>query len=613
MTSNQLRLLKQLKKLYESPLTSNRSGVLYNAFSYPTKISPEAVAIFIACHTGVGATILDPFAGSGTTGVAAKLCAMPTQYMIDTAKKMGLKPVWGPRRATLYELSSLGALVSDTMCNPPDPAEFSKTALRIIQEVDNEIGDLYALKDDRGKKGVIRYIIWSEHLRCPNCKHESTFWDIAVKRKPLGIRSEFKCPHCKYQDQILNIPRVLEYSWDSILKKKISTKKRTPVKVYGKTAKRNWSREIQPDEAKRIQEKLENIRLSKTLPFELQWGMLYRNGYHKGITHLHHLYTRRNFHVMASLWEKTHLCSPALKEALRFLILSYNSSHSTIMTRVVIKKNMPDFVLTGAQSGVLYVSNLPVEKNIIDGVKRKISTITRAFELTRNSKSEVVVVNQSSTKLRLPDQSVDYIFTDPPFGDYIPYSEINQVNEAWLGKLTDSRNEVIVNSAQGKGIAEYAKLMVGVFSELNRTLKNDGAMSLVFHTAKAEIWQALMEAYRKSNFQVVSSSILDKIQSSFKQVTSEVKVQGDPLMLLFKIHGNPKATTRDNEKGDHNYLVKKVVATAYSLSSDADEQKPERLFSRYVNLCFATGNPVLLDAGEFYQLAEKQINEFEFA
>ena len=66
--------ISDLKKLYNSPLPSNRNGALYNAFSYPTKISPESIGIFIACHTDVGATVLDPFAGSGTTGaVAAEL------------------------------------------------------------------------------------------------------------------------------------------------------------------------------------------------------------------------------------------------------------------------------------------------------------------------------------------------------------------------------------------------------------------------------------------------------------------------------------------------------------------------------------------------------------
>jgi hypothetical protein len=37
-------------------------------------------------------------------------------------------------------------------------------------------------------------------------------------------------------------------------------------------------------------------------------------------------------------------------------------------------------VTTSAQSGVLYVSGLPVEKNLFKGLRRKLKTIVQAFE-----------------------------------------------------------------------------------------------------------------------------------------------------------------------------------------------------------------------------------------
>ena len=50
---------KSIDILYSSPFPSTRTGALFNAFSYPTKISPEAEAIFIACHSNIGDTIFD--------------------------------------------------------------------------------------------------------------------------------------------------------------------------------------------------------------------------------------------------------------------------------------------------------------------------------------------------------------------------------------------------------------------------------------------------------------------------------------------------------------------------------------------------------------------------
>src|SRR3954454_13831329 len=93
-----------LDALYANAFPATRTGPLFNAFSYPTKISPEAIALFIASHTKPGATVMDTFGGSGTTGLAAKLCDKPTASMVASAQALGLSPEWGPRNAVIYEL-----------------------------------------------------------------------------------------------------------------------------------------------------------------------------------------------------------------------------------------------------------------------------------------------------------------------------------------------------------------------------------------------------------------------------------------------------------------------------------------------------------------------------
>src|ERR1700683_1974876 len=93
-----------LDGLYKAPLPASRTGALYSAFPYPTKISPEAIALFIAAHTEPGETIFDGFAGSGTTALAALLCENPPEELRAKAKSLGLKVTWGARNAVLYEL-----------------------------------------------------------------------------------------------------------------------------------------------------------------------------------------------------------------------------------------------------------------------------------------------------------------------------------------------------------------------------------------------------------------------------------------------------------------------------------------------------------------------------
>jgi len=268
------------------------------------------------------------------------------------------------------------------------------------------------------------------------------------------------------------------------------------------------------------------------------------------------------------------------------------------MTRVVVKNGENDFVLTGAQSGVLYISSLPVEKNIFEGVRRKVETFKTAFATVSGSRSSVVVHNASSANLQLRDRSVNYIFTDPPFGDYIPYSEINQLSEAWLGKLTNRKEEIIVSSAQGKSVTEYGDLMADVFSEMRRVLADDGKATVVFHSAKASVWRALMEAYRAAGLTVRISSVLDKVQTSFKQTVSTVAVKGDPLLLLTKEASGKQDTEPCG--GESEAIIDSLIASATRFEAGHKERTVERLYSRYVSRCLERGISATLNAEPFY-------------
>src|SRR3546814_14878484 len=91
-------------------------------------------------------------------------------------------------------------------------------------------------------------------------------------------------------------------------------------------------------------------------------------------------YTRRNLIVFARMWERVESYRGALREGLRFWLLSYNAAHGTIMTRVVAKSGQKDLVVTSAQPGVLYVSGIPGDKNFFAGLWRKMTTNAQAFD-----------------------------------------------------------------------------------------------------------------------------------------------------------------------------------------------------------------------------------------
>ena len=312
------------------------------------------------------------------------------------------------------------------------------------------------------------------------------------------------------------------------------------------------------------------------------------------INYIHQLYSFRNAFVLSQLLKKVESYPQDIQSALKVFILSYNQSHSTLMTRVVAKKGNKDFVLTGAQSGVMYISSLPVEKNIIEGLKRKIKTFRDAIDLVHKSQSRVQFVNGSSINTILADNSIDYVFTDPPFGDYIPYSEINQINEIWYGEKTNSTDEVIINHNQKKGTNEYSSLMTSVFSEVYRCLKTKGLCTVVFHSAKAEIWRSIITAYQIAGLSILKTGILDKVQASFKQVNSSITVKGDPLLLLTK-----SAEIRQTNNIDDKIVAAKIIER-HSHEANCKE-KSEIMFSEFIGECIEQGITITLNANYFFK------------
>lgn len=585
-----------IQELFRYPLPSARSGAFFNAFSYPTKISPEAIAVYIATLTKPGDLVVDTFGGSGSTGIATLLCEFPTEKMKKLAKELNVEPEWGTRNACVYEIGTYGSFASKTITSRLKAEEFKKAVDSFLKAAEELVNKFYITEDIEGKRGYIRHVIWSEALVCPKCGSELCYFDEGVQRNPVKFKKDIVCSHCNTKTNIDEMKAVVEKYYDHILGKEITRKKTIPVWIYGVTDGKNWDRRVNEHDIKQI-ENIENQEYYSN-PKEIQWGDLHRKGYHYGITHLHHFYTKRNYMVMDQLWKMTNEYAPKERDALRLLLLSYNSSHCTKMTRVVAKKNSKDFVLTGSQSGVLYISKLPVEKNIIFGLKRKAKPIQESFKLLEKCTGIMDVKNKSSQKMDEQAGSVDLVFTDPPFGDFIPYAEVNQINELWLGDTTNRKEEIIISDSQNKNLESYKNMLTTVFSEMHRVMRDDTNAIVVFHAAKAQIWEAFEKAITDAGLTVKLTNILNKEQASFKQVVSEDSVQSDPLLLLSK--GESVIISQDDLSILNRVISREVKKTEF------DER---RVYSLYVNECLENNICVTIDAKKAYAIIREKREE----
>ena len=138
--------------------------------------------------------------------------------------------------------------------------------------------------------------------------------------------------------------------------------------------------------------------------------------------------------------------------------------------------------------------------------------------------------------LDVPDDSIDYIFVDPPFGENILYSDLAFLGEAWHGVFSNHREEAIVdrNQQRPKRLADYSELMEACFREFHRVLKPGRWMTVEFSNSSNAVWSAIQQALASAGFVVADTRVLDKEQHSFRQVTAKNAVKRDLIISAYR-------------------------------------------------------------------------------
>lgn len=202
------------------------------------------------------------------------------------------------------------------------------------------------------------------------------------------------------------------------------------------------------------------------------------------------------------------------------------------------------------------------EANVFVTFERKAKTIRDHLDTTaRHYAARAIVRNGSATDLSfLPNHSIDLIFTDPPFGANINYSEMNLLWESWLGSFTDNANEAIVNRAQKKDIAQYCDLMTQSLRECYRVLRPGHWMVLVFMNSSEKVWKALRESIMNAGFTLCRADIFDKQHGTFKQYVSENTAGCDLLLHCLKRadHSVPESSTAAQPDTLEEFLAERI-------------------------------------------------------
>ena len=602
-------------------VSEGKTDPLYKAHSYHTKVPHLAIVPSILHYTDPGDVVLDGFCGSGMTGVAAQWCgSAPAAYRLkiegDSERQGSPKPSGGARRSVLNDLSPSASFIASNYVLPFDVREFAHAGKRILDEVEQELGWMYETLHTDGKtKGRIEYTVWSEVFTCPDCSSEVVFLDEALDEDTKRVREAFPCPRCGAALNKDTLDRVFESQLDPVTKTTWRHIKFRPAIIsYLVNGKRY---EKQPDEADvRLLERINQIPFPAEVPsnrFPIEQMYHGSRIEPKGFTNIHHFFLPRAAHALGALWRKAN-AHPDLRirHMLQFFVEQAIWGLSVLNRYGPLHFSQVNRYLTG----VYYVASQHSECSPWYILEGKLERLAKAFANTSTPSGSSIVAAGTTARLGLPDSSIDYIFTDPPFGENIYYADLNFLTESWYRVITNATPEAIVDRFKKKGLPEYQQLMLRCFQEYYRVLKPGRWMTVVFHNSRNAVWNAIQEAMQAAGFVVADVRTLDKQQGSYRQVTSTA-VKQDLVISAYKPNGGLEERFRleaGSENGVWDFVRTHLRQLPLFVSKEGQaeviaERQNYLLFDRMIAFHVQRGVTVPLSAAEFYSGLSQRFSE----
>jgi 16S rRNA G966 N2-methylase RsmD len=427
----------ELLKHIDHALVETTRPQAYKAWLYWGKKPPNIVRSYIGNYCSPGGVVLDPFVGSGVTALEAAASG---------------------RRAIGIDLNPVGLFLAEDLARPVDLDDFDVAVAR-LDPVLAEIDELLTTEQ-----------------RCNNCKREFSAPAVCCHWKdgaPFAMR--VTCPRCKHID-----------TYEPTSSDLVTAREYESQDKAGEEGL--WTPKV-------------SLGYSPTTPFIKVGGNV--------APQLRDYFTGRNWYSLARLRaviveEK----DTRLRHAMLAMLATITHLSSAMM---MVRKTRPGSSSLARQA--YWLPGIFMESNVADLVRRarghhqgyragqedanrrfKAIHVYRSVEdLLASDRPGIRFICESALDIerggrdQIPDESIDYIFTDPPYGGAIQYMEMFTLWQGWLsgpgaGDLPMRYDEEItVNDAQGKDTLRYNQLMTAAFNQCYRVLKPKRWMHVTFH------------------------------------------------------------------------------------------------------------------------------------
>jgi len=465
---------KQVSQLFNELIPETYKG-LYSMHKYWGKKPYNIVRSFIERYTEAGQIIMDPFCGSGVTAIEA---------------------LFARRKAIAIDLNPIATFITRATLLPVHPNDIENEYYRIRNTVGASINKLYL-------------------TQCVQCGAEAVgthfIWESDIIKKIW-----YYCNACK-EHKGVKTPDQTDYE-----------------RIYAIETQR--------------------------IPYFYPQTPLYENSRlnaYTGMT-VADLFTKRNLMALSIIFHEIEQVKDSLlKDILKFTFTSCVAQASKMVfvvknrgkTRGNTKHEREE---VGSWITGYWIPNERFELNVWRVFENRFCKVLRGkqevFMRLNGYYSEaetyeeliqernILISTRSATDLsNLPDESIDYIFTDPPHGDRIPYMELSLMWMSWLRMEADFESEIVMSNAKsrGKNIKDYQRRLALAFKEMHRVLKQGRYMSVAFNNWNKEVWRAFILSCRDLGFEIVDITPIHYSANSVLQDTRKGGLRND-FVLTFR-------------------------------------------------------------------------------
>jgi len=416
---------------------------MYLMHKYWARKPHNVVAEYIKLYSKEGETVLDPFVGSGVTAIESL--------------RLG-------RKAIATDLDPMSIFITRMSILPINLDEFKKQFTEIKKRVKKAIDSLYK-------------------TRCSKCNKITTADALIWKdNNPISIRYTCNC------------------------------------------SKGTLWKEVTDADLQKIKETEET-----DIPFwypdnELVWNT--RVNVHKG-DKVSGLFTRRNLIALSIIYHEIEaIKDDDLRDIMKFTFSSAlpQASKMVFVIRLrgrakgIVEESTPE-VGSWATRGYW----VPPEYFEINAWNCFENRFKKAHRGKKESNEEILIVNEAKNFDELskgknvlikthnalellsivPEESVDYVFTDPPYGDSVPYLELDYMWSSWMKFDVNFDDEIIISDSpvrKEKNFDMYQKMMRKAFTQIYRVLKTGQYLTVTFHNTDIKIYNSIISSVILAGF-----------------------------------------------------------------------------------------------------------------